>query len=219
MQTTSCNWIALGSLALCLPLLGACASQKTLQNYEDEIAALREERTRLKKDLHQLELQLDDYEIQLSEANVQLQERPDPASYPDLDELGILYGTRGGNMVISVPAEVTFPSGKAEVTKSGRDALKTVAKVLQTDYGDGVYWIEGHTDTDPIRKSNFESNRHLSMMRAMAVLHFLVEDCGVPDAQCVVAGHGEYAPVAANDSVPNKARNRRVEIVVHAPGA
>jgi chemotaxis protein MotB len=49
----------------------------------------------------------------------------------------------------------------------------------------------------------------------MAVLHFLVEECGVPDDQCVVAGHGQYEPIAANDSKSSKARNRRVEIVVH----
>ena len=49
----------------------------------------------------------------------------------------------------------------------------------------------------------------------MAVLHFLVEDCNVPDDRCVVAGHGEYEPVASNDSKTDKGRNRRVEIVVH----
>jgi chemotaxis protein MotB len=53
----------------------------------------------------------------------------------------------------------------------------------------------------------------------MAVLHYLVEETGVPDGQCVVAGWGEYRPVAANDTPTNKAKNRRVEIVVNQPGS
>ena len=55
----------------------------------------------------------------------------------------------------------------------------------------------------------------LSVARAMAVLHYLVESCGIPDDQCVVAGHGQYSPVAENSDNAGKARNRRVEIVVH----
>jgi len=51
-----------------------------------------------------------------------------------------------------------------------------VADTLVDDYAVGVYWIEGHTDSDPIKKSKFESNRDLSLNRAMAVLHYLVED-------------------------------------------
>jgi flagellar motor protein MotB len=49
----------------------------------------------------------------------------------------------------------------------------------------------------------------------MAVLTYLVEDCGIPDAQCIVAGHGEYEPIAPNKAEGEKAKNRRVEIVVH----
>lgn len=218
MKTTSFGWIEKASLLACLGLLGSCASQKQLQDYENEILALRQERTDLKKELRSKELQLDNYEIRLAEANAQLLDRPEAPDFPELDALGIDYGQRGGNMVISVPSEITFASGKADLSKGGKSALQTVAGTLTREYPDGLYWIEGHTDTDPISKSKFESNRQLSVLRAMAVLHFLVEECSVPDEQCVVAGHGEYAPVAENDSKTGKARNRRVEIVVHAAG-
>ena len=49
----------------------------------------------------------------------------------------------------------------------------------------------------------------------MSVLHYLVEDCNVADEQCVVAGHGQYQPVSSGSDNGSKARNRRVEIVVH----
>lgn len=196
--------------------LVGCASQKTLMQYQDEVRALREERTQLKKENKELRAQNEAYEISLAEASVKPGAVPATvADNPELDALGIDYTTRGGNFVISIPSEITFPSGKAELTKKGQEALQVVARVLLADHKGGSYWIEGHTDSDPIKKSKWESNRDLSVERAMAVLHYLVEDAGVPDDQCVVAGHGQYQPLASNDDSGGKARNRRVEIVVH----
>jgi chemotaxis protein MotB len=87
--------------------------------------------------------------------------------------------------------------------------------VLLQDHASGRYSIEGHTDTDPIKKSKWESNRELSVARAMAVLDYLVEECNVPDGSCVVAGHGQYDPKAEGSDAGAKARNRRVDIIVH----
>jgi len=196
-------------------LLVGCASQKTLMQYQDEVRALREERTQLKKENKELRAQNEAYEISLAEASVKPGVPTTVADNPELDALGIDYTTRGGNFVFSIPSEITFPSGKAELTKKGNEALQAVARVLLAEHKGGDYWIEGHTDSDPIKKSKWESNRDLSVERAMAVLHYLVEDCNVSDEQCVVAGHGQYQPLASNDDNGGKARNRRVEIVVH----
>ena len=117
-------------------------------------------------------------------------------------------------MVISIPTEITFPSGKATLSDNGMTALTAVARTLIDEYPSAQYWIEGHTDNDPIKKSKFATNRDLSLARAMAVLHYLVGETGVPDGQCVVAGWGEYRPLVPNDSKENKSTNRRVEIVV-----
>jgi chemotaxis protein MotB len=196
----------------------SCASPKQLKQYQDELRVLREERTQLKKENRELRAQNEAYQVSLAEASIKPGAPTSVADNPQLDalgELGIDYTTRGGNLVISIPSEVTFAPGKAEVTKKGQEALHAVARVLLDQHSGGRFWIEGHTDTDPIKKSNWESNRELSVERAMAVLHFLVEDCELPDGQCVVAGHGQYQPLTANDDNAGKARNRRVEIVVH----
>ncbi|MEM7307740.1 MAG: OmpA family protein [Planctomycetota bacterium] len=212
------NMMLLG-LAL-LPLSAGCATKQQVQEYQDEITALREERTRLKKENRELEMQLDDYAVALAEANSRTPEpvaaAPSTAlSYPGLDSVGVEYGQRDGNLVLSIPSEITFASGKADLTSSGKNALRAVAKTLLSNHPDGTFWFEGHTDSDPIKKSKWASNRELSVARAMAVLHYLVEECGVTDDQCVVAGHGQYAPRDSNSSQSSKARNRRVEIVVH----
>ena len=212
MNSTRTCLTALASTFLLF--LGSCASQKTLQQYQDEVRTLREERTQLKKENRDLRAQNEAYETSLAEANAHPLSIAPVADNPELNELGIEYGNRGGNFYISIPAEVTFPSGKAELTKKGQEALKAVARVLLQEHKTGKYWIEGHTDSDPIKKSKWGSNRELSVERAMAVLHYLVESCDLPDEQCVVAGHGQYEPIAGNTDNAGKARNRRVEIVV-----
>ena len=203
-----------------LPLATGCASKQQVQEYQDEITALREERTRLKKDNRELEMQLDDYVVALAEASQNTGAPPTSTapSFPALDDIGVDYGQRDGMLYLSIPSEITFASGKADLTSSGKSALKTVASTLMSSHGGGTFWVEGHTDADPIKKSKWGSNRDLSVGRAMAVLHYLVEECDVPDDQCVIAGHGQYRPLASNDTKGDKARNRRVEIVVHGPG-
>ncbi len=44
--------------------------------------------------------------------------------------------------------------------------------------------------------------------------NFLVNESSLPIEQLSAAGYGEYQPLAPNDSVQNRAKNRRVDIVV-----
>ena len=205
-----------------LPFAAGCAAntqmKAALDERESENRQLREERVGLKNDLRDLQYQKESLETSLAEAHARLLQEPERQSgqsMPDLDAVGVGYGMRDGNMVLTIPTEITFAPGKAELSSGGKKALAAVARELKRQYPDSEYWIEGHTDSDPIVKSKFPTNRDLSLARAMAVLHHLVEDGTIADGRCVVAGWGEYRPVAGNDSKANKAKNRRVEIVVH----
>ena len=210
------------SLALVLLALASCTNtryQQAIADRDAEIKALREERTAVKNTNRDLNAQNATLDRQLAEAHARLLSEPvrtTAQDFPDLDREGVTYGMRDGNMVITISSDVTFDSGKAELSSKGKKALAAVAKTLRERYADDEYWIEGHTDSDPIQKSKFESNRALSIARSMAVLHYLVEDANLADGQCVVAGWGEYRPLAGNDTKANKAKNRRVEITVHS---
>ena len=207
------------------PLFASCASTQykaALNERDQENRELREERARLKGENRDLNAARESLETALAEANARLLAEPTRDAgqhFGDLDAEGIGYGMRDGHMVITIPQELTFASGKAELSSAGRKALKAVAKTLTENYPEGEYWIEGHTDNDPIVKSKYASNRDLSLARAMAVLHYLVDDASIADGQCVVAGWGPYRPVAGNDTKTNKAENRRVEVVVHRAGS
>ena len=221
-KTLSRAWIA--GLLLLSPVLTGCVSsrgyQQALDDRDAEIRKLREERAALKSQIQTMKSSLDSVQGELVDASARPAETASaPEKFPELDNLGIGYGVRDGNMVISIPSSITFASGQATISKDGQKALKEVASTLKRQYPDAPYSMEGHTDTDPIQKSKFSSNRDLSVQRAMAVLTYLVAECGVPDSQCVVAGHGEYDPVAHGDGKAEKAKNRRVEIVVHQHGS
>ncbi len=215
-------------LLLVVPVFSACVTSQShdraLEEKDATIRELRDERARLKQQLQGLESSRDDVLGQLADADArstpvasEAAAPPSKQSFPELDQVGVSYGMRDGHMVLSIPASITFASGKAELSSDGQAALKKVATTLKREYPDAHFSVEGHTDADPIKKSGFASNRDLSVARAMAVLRYLVETCGIPDEACIVAGHGQYDPVAANKKDAEKAKNRRVEIVVLRP--
>lgn len=224
------SWRALGlPVVLLAPLYAGCVTSRTHQHVVGEkdqmIQELREEREGLKKQVAGLRTNLDTAHGDLAEASAR-ESAPPPVvtplavpepkeKIPELDSVGVSYGMRDGNMVLTIPSSITFKSGEANLSKDGEKALRSVASTLRSKYADAKYSIEGHTDSDPIKKSKYGSNRELSIARARAVHTFLVVECNVPDEKCVVVGHGEYLPIAPNASDKEKAKNRRVEIVVH----
>ncbi len=117
-------------------------------------------------------------------------------------------------LVLTFLAEVFFDSGKAEVRQEGKGVLNKVAKVLKEDVPASLVAIEGHTDSDPIKHSDWKSNWELSTARALAVLHYFVDEGGVTPDRLSAVGYGEYRPVASNETADGKKRNRRVEIVI-----
>ncbi len=109
-----------------------------------------------------------------------------------------------------------FASGKASIVNSSANSklLDDVVVALRRNYTGRRITIEGHTDSDPIRRSRWKNNQQLSQARAEAIYHALRRR-GVPEQLLTVAGYGASRPVADNSTKAGKARNRRVEIVVH----
>ncbi|MCP3916947.1 MAG: OmpA family protein [bacterium] len=221
--------IALLALAVVSPTFTGCASNNALRmsidERDNEIRRLREEKATLKDELQRVAYDREQLQVALSEASSSLEalpreaavvdDQPAPLSFSDLEEVGISAERRGNDVVFSIPSAVTFGSGRATLSDGGRKALASLANRLKSDFqGAASFYIEGHTDSDPISRSKFDSNRALSIARAMAVLDHLVVEGRIEDDRFVVVGFGQYEPVASNDSAEGKARNRRVEIVV-----
>lgn len=117
-------------------------------------------------------------------------------------------------LVITFLAEVFFDSGKDVIRTDGQEALSKVAEVLNNNVADSSVAVEGHTDNDPIKYSAWKSNWELSCSRALAVVHYLIEEGRVRAERLSANGYGEFRPVADNDTPEGKRKNRRVEIVI-----
>ena len=109
----------------------------------------------------------------------------------------------GRKIIIRVKEKGSFSSGSATLNE---DFLPTLAIIRQA--------IEGHTDSIPISTRSFGSNWALSSARAVSVAHGLFEGGQLIEGRYSVKGYAETSPLVDNDSSENRARNRRVEIVV-----
>jgi chemotaxis protein MotB len=115
-------------------------------------------------------------------------------------------------LVVSMPDEAAFPSGGIEIASLALGVIDRVAGAVR-DLSHPIQ-IEGHTDDLPIRTARYGSNWELSTARAAAVVAYLIGVAGVEPTRLSAAGYGEFHPRVPNSSAANRARNRRIEIVV-----
>jgi len=120
-------------------------------------------------------------------------------------------------LVITFLSEVFFDSGKDIIREDGKESIRKVAEVLNRDVPNSNFAIEGHTDNQSIKYSNWKTNWELSSARALAVLHYFVDECSVAPTRLSANGYGEFRPVVPNDTNENMQKNRRVEIVILPP--
>ncbi len=125
--------------------------------------------------------------------------------------------TPDGNISIVLPSDINFSAGSKDLTGAGKKALDGVAKELTAQFAGYSIRIEGHTDSDPIKKSNFKDNWELGSERSLSVLRYLAAEHKVASERLEAASRGDTMPIADNKSDKGKAKNRRVEILVLIP--
>lgn len=117
-------------------------------------------------------------------------------------------------LVISLKAANIFAPGSAQINPTALPLLNQVAQALAPL--DNPIRIEGFTDNEPIHSAQFPSNWDLSCGRALAILHFLIDQHGFPPVGLSATGFGEQHPVADNATEQGRSQNRRVDLVVLA---
>jgi chemotaxis protein MotB len=131
-----------------------------------------------------------------------------------LSELNVDFEETGEGLRIRLPESILFKSGSADLQEEGQQVVARVAEVLQ---GFSHYVrIEGYTDNVPIGRSSYKSNWELSSARAIAVMREMVDVHNLPATRFTVGGWGEHKPLVDNSNAENRARNRRVEIMILA---
>ncbi len=126
------------------------------------------------------------------------------------DQLSV--ATKNGKVYVSMQESLLFPSGSATINAKGKDALSTLASVLNQNLDINVE-VEGHTDSIPI-KQRYEDNLALSVARSTAITRILSNDFKVAPERITASGRSQYEPIADNSTPEGRARNRRTEIIL-----
>jgi len=126
------------------------------------------------------------------------------------DELSV--SIKDGKLYVSLQEKLLFKSGSALVDPKGKEALRSLATVLNSAPDINVM-IEGHTDTVPIR-GKFEDNWALSVARATSIVRILTVDYKVDAHRVIASGRSEFFPVADNKTEDGRSKNRRTEIIL-----
>ena len=118
--------------------------------------------------------------------------------------------------VVEIKGDGLFASGSAELESAYMPLIQRIGDALKDVPGNVV--VAGHTDNQRLLSARFPSNWHLSQARADVVKDMLAARTGSP-GRFVAEGRGDTEPIAPNDSPANRAKNRRVDITILAPGA
>lgn len=119
-------------------------------------------------------------------------------------------------LTINLDDKVLFDSGKAELLPAARKLLVKVTAALGKLPSPFMITVQGYTDDKPIKTAQFPSNWSLSTERAVSVVELFAAN-GIDGDRLTAEGFGQFSPLAPNDNDTDRAKNRRVVIVIHAP--
>ncbi len=111
---------------------------------------------------------------------------------------------------IRISADILFDSGKTALKVENIYLLDKIAELLSVIPNN--VRIDGHTD-DRYTDDNDAGNR-LSIARASRVCDYVIAEEMLATARFGVAGFGRYRPLRPNSNERNRAKNRRVEIII-----
>ena len=121
----------------------------------------------------------------------------------------------GGKIFITFSQSVFFDGESAVIRKEAYPILDGVSDMLSSvaESLDEVR-VQGHTARAGQGPNNVVNDRTLSSNRAANVIVYIQQHSVVPPSCLVSEGFGEWRPVAPNDTAENRAKNRRVEMII-----
>jgi chemotaxis protein MotB len=126
------------------------------------------------------------------------------------DKVSVSIQERG--VVVGLMNTVLFDPGSAKIKPESVPTLVAIGQIAN-----GVHnyiRIEGNTDDVPQSSPQFPSNWELSVVRATEVLRLMIDQSGVAPDKISAVGYGEYRPSVPNTSAENRAKNRKVDVVI-----
>ena len=116
-------------------------------------------------------------------------------------------------LLITILNDIFFDSGKADIRNKDKQLAMEISELLVMNPPRNII-VSGHTDNIPINNSDYDSNWHLSVMRAVNFMKILIDNENLDPKVFSAKGFGEYNPVASNDTKEGRQKNRRVEVLI-----
>ncbi len=195
-------------------LAGVTGLQDSLVRLKQDLEEQRSEIANLEARLKELEEQLGDIAQEKSvlaqriEAQAKIRQQflqvEKLFSRPEAQVL------REGNNVIIRLVGLNFPVGQAVIQPQYFALLKKVQQAISVFPGCSVT-IEGHTDSHGSDRLNLR----LSQKRAEAVKAYLLANMDLDESRVKAVGYGESRPIANNETPEGRAKNRRIDVVIH----
>jgi type VI secretion system protein ImpK len=129
----------------------------------------------------------------------------------EIDEGIVSVFQKGNTLVIRITGTNMFGSGSDQLSDEFVEPVRRVADALNDEPGPVI--ITGHSDNVPIRSSRFQSNMHLSLARAKAVMASMANTIADP-SRLTAEGRAEKEPIADNATREGRAANRRIEVLL-----
>ena len=127
---------------------------------------------------------------------------------------GLSVEIRNGKVYVSLTDKLLFDTGSIVIDDKGKQALAELAKVLKTQPEINIS-VEGHTDNQRVANlGQIKDNWDLSVLRATSVVRYLTDVEKLENARITATGKGQYQPIAKGNTVEDRSRNRRIEIVL-----
>lgn len=176
--------------------------KKQLQDIQQEKAEIKQKLSKVTEKLEELQKQA------IQEKTEQLKS----SLKEEIDADMIEVEGHDNNITIRIRDRGSFPPGTAELTEDFTEILEIIAQEISKTSGDLI--VAGHTDDIPINSARFRSNWALSSARAVAVTHELIYQDNMDESRFSIQAFADSKPIVENDSVQNRAVNRRVEIII-----
>lgn len=198
-------------------------TKEALLRKEDELKGLELRLNKQKAELDELSTALKQREKRVNELEDILKKKDQAAA--DLrkklsdallgfENKGLTITQKNGKVYVSLDESLLFASGKTNVEARGVEALRNVAKVLESNTDINIM-VEGHTDDVPMKGAGeIKDNWDLSVMRATSVTKIILGGAKIDGERITSAGRGEHFPLDASKTAEARKKNRRTEIIL-----
>ena len=116
-------------------------------------------------------------------------------------------------VMISISDNLLFNTASYNVKNGAYSIIEKLANVIKSEPSMDVM-IEGHTDSRTISTDFIQDNWDLSVKRATSIIRVLENKYKIDGSRLIAAGRGSTIPVVPNTTKENRAKNRRIRIVI-----